>query len=231
MTGTRFAVIGLGYFGSAIARVLAKRGAEVLAIDSTEDRIEGIKDDVAYAVSLDATDKKALQQQNLHDLDAVVVAIGENFEGLLLCTFLLQEIGVKRIIARASAPSQARILRKMGITEVLQPEEEVGASVAESLLNPNVLMCMNLPDEYEIVEIKPPRQSANRTLGDIGLRSKYKLNLVTILRETEITKNGEVIKEQHILGVPTSDTVILPSDTIVIFGQTKNIEKYIEINS
>jgi trk system potassium uptake protein TrkA len=230
MTGTRFAVIGLGYFGTAIARILSDRGAEVMAIDNSHDRVEAIKDDVSYAVRIDATDKKSLSGLNLDALDAVVVAIGENFEGLLLCTFNLQELGVKRIITRASAPSQAKILRKMGLDEILQPEVEVGASVAESLLNPNVLTCLNLPDDYEIVEIKPPRQTANRTLADIGLRNKYKLNLVTVLREEETIKNGKTVREQHIIGVPSSETVILPTDTIVVFGKTKSIEKFIEIN-
>lgn len=119
MTGNKFAVVGMGYFGSAIAKILSKRGAEVVAIDSHEERIENIKDDVAYAVTLDATDRRALESQGLNEMDAVVVAIGENFEALLLCTLHLQEMGVKRIIARASHPSQMEILRKMGVREIL----------------------------------------------------------------------------------------------------------------
>ncbi len=231
MKENRFGVIGMGYFESAIARILSSRGAEVMAIDSNPDRMEGIKEDVAYTVALDATDKKALEAQGVADLDAIVVAIGENLEGLLLCTFHLQELGVKRIIARASAPSQAEILRKMGVEEILQPELEVGRSIAESLLNPSVLMCLNLPDDYEIVEVIAPRQVANRTLADIGLRSKYKLNLVTILRKSKELKNGKISSEKHIFGVPTSDTIIHKTDTIVLFGTTKNIERFIKINS
>lgn len=230
MNEHRFAVVGLGYFGSAIARILSKRGAEVLAIDSSEERVDAIKNDVAHAVVMDATDRRALEMQGVSDLDAAVVAIGENFEGLLLCTFALQEMGVKRIIARASGPNQRQILEKMGIEEILSPEMEVGASVAENLLNPNVLMCMQLPDDFEIVEVKPPRQVANRTLADIGLRKKYRLNLVTILREEKVMRKGETKCEQHILGVPTSETVIHLTDTLVLFGLTKNIEKFIEIN-
>ena len=98
MSDQRFAVIGLGQFGSAIATNLSLRGAEVLAIDNSLEKVENIKDEVSYAVALDATDKKALLSQNIQDMDAVVVAIGENFQGLLLCTFLLMELKVKRII-------------------------------------------------------------------------------------------------------------------------------------
>ena len=96
MSDQRFAVIGLGQFGSAIAKNLSNRGAEVLAIDSSLEIVEGIKEEVSHAVALDATDKKALLSQNIQDVDAVVVAIGENFQALLLCTFLLIELEVKR---------------------------------------------------------------------------------------------------------------------------------------
>ena len=147
---------GLGQFGSAIAKNLSNRGAEVLAIDSSLEKVEGIKDEVSHAVALDATDKKALLSQNIQDVDAVVVAIGENFQALLLCTFLLIELKVKRIITRSMGNDQRRILEKMGVTEILSPEDEVGGNVAEMLINPNVVMCMQLPDDYEIVEVKAP---------------------------------------------------------------------------
>ena len=97
LTNNKFAVIGVGRFGSAIARTLAKRGAEVIAIDSTLEKIENIQDDVAYAVSLDATDKKALMSQNIQEVDAVVVSIGEDFEAMILCCVMLMELKVKRI--------------------------------------------------------------------------------------------------------------------------------------
>ena len=185
MSDQRFAVIGLGQFGSAIAKNLSNRGAEVLAIDSSLEKVEGIKDEVSHAVALDATDKKALLSQNIQDVDAVVVAIGENFQALLLCTFLLIELKVKRIITRSMGNDQRRILEKMGVTEILSPEDEVGGNVAEMLINPNVVMCMQLPDDFEIVEVKAPSAIIGRSLGDIGLREKYKLNLVTILRKKE----------------------------------------------
>jgi len=225
MSDQRFAVIGLGQFGTAIAKNLALRGAEVLAIDNSLEKVESIKDEVSYAVALDATDKKALLSQNIQDMDAVVVAIGENFQGLLLCTFLLMELKVKRIITRAMGSDQRRILEKMGVTEILSPEDEVGGNVAEMLINPDVVMCIQLPDDYEIVEVKAPTEVCGRSLKDIGLREKYSLNLVTILR-----KNKETDKEYHIIGVPNSATIVEKSDIIALFGLTKNIERFLEIN-
>lgn len=225
MSNQRFAVIGLGQFGMAIAKNLALRGAEVLAIDNSLEKVEAIKDEVSHAVALDATDKKALLSQNIQDMDAVVVAIGENFQGLLLCTFLLLELNVKRIITRAMGCDQRRILEKMGVTEILSPEDEVGGNVAEMLINPDVVMCIQLPDDYEIVEVKAPKEVCGRSLKDIGLREKYSLNLVTILR-----KNKETDKDYHIIGVPNSTTIVENSDIIALFGLTKNIERFLEIN-
>ncbi|MFN5323746.1 MAG: potassium channel family protein [Bacteroidota bacterium] len=230
MSQYKFAVIGLGQFGNAIARTLALRGAEVLAIDSSEEHIEDIKEDVSYAVCMDATDIKLLRSHNVHEMDAVVVAIGEDFEALMLCIVQLLELKVKRIMARANGKHQRMILEKIGVTEILSPENDVGLAVAERLLNPNILTSLLLPDNYEIVEVKTPRSIANRTLGDINLRSKYNLNLITLKRETEVIKDGEVVKECHILGVPNSETVLIESDTIIVFGLVRDIERFIEIN-
>ncbi|MCK5781623.1 MAG: TrkA family potassium uptake protein [Flavobacteriales bacterium] len=218
----RFAVIGIGRFGSAIASKLAIKEAEVIAIDISKDRIDSIKESVTYSVVLDSTDKNALLSQNINEMDAVVVAIGEDFQALLLTTFTLQEINVKRIIVRAQDEAQKKILNKMGIDEILSPEEAVSDTVSETLINPSVLLTIPLPDSYEIIEVKAPRGAVNRTLHDISLRQKYKLNLVTLLR-----KRGE---HHHILGVPEATTVIEEDDLILIFGKTKDIDRFIDIN-
>lgn len=226
----KFAVIGLGTFGMSIAKELARRGAEVLAIDNDPLHIEAIKDEVAYAVTLDATDRKALMSQNIQDMDTVVVAMGENFEALILTVVHLLELNVKKVMARANGAQQRLILEKMGVHEILSPELEVGRIVAERLMNPSLISFIPLPDGYEIAEIKTPPEIANRTLADINLRNRYKLTLITIKRAFEKNKDGELVTEEHIIGVPGSDTVIFDSDTIIVFGTTKDIQRFIEIN-
>ena len=230
MKTEKYAVIGIGQFGSAIAKALSEKGGEVMAIDTNQEIIDSIADDVAYAVVLDATDQKALISQNITDFDAVVVAIGQDFEQLLLCSVTLMELGVKRIIARAMGPNQKSILEKIGVKEILSPEDEVGIIVAERLINPNILSYLQLPDNYRIAEIKTPRGIANRTLGDIDLRDNYKLSLITIKREFEIKKNDKIVYEQHIEGVPNSRTIVLSTDTLMVFGKNRDIDRFIEIN-
>lgn len=219
----KFAVIGLGQFGRAICKKLSAKGAEVIAIDIDEDRVDEIKDHVSYAVQLDSTDKRALESQNISEMDAVIVSIGHNFEGMLLTTVKLLEIGVKRLVARTQGDTQRKILEKMGVTEILSPEEEVGTNVAERLMNPSMLMCMPLPDNYEIVEITAPKSVVGRTIKDLGLLSKYRLNLVTL-----IESSGNV--ELHIKGVIEDDEIIKENYVLVVFGLTHDVERFIDIN-
>ncbi len=226
----KFAVIGIGHFGTEIAKELSGKDAQVLAIDNNEDHIEKIRDYVAYSVTMDSTDKKALRTQGLLDMDAVVVAIGADFEALLLTTVYLLEMGVKRIIARANGEQQRKILERMGVEEILSPEKEVATILAERLLNPSVLSYLSLPDNYEIVEIKSPKGTIGRTLDDIELRNKYQINLVTLKREYCEEVNGEECIETHVLGVPNSETKIEEKDTMVLFGQVKDIERFLQIN-
>jgi trk system potassium uptake protein TrkA len=230
MIYSKFAVIGVGRYGATIARRIAERGAQVFAFDPDEEKIEGIKDDVAFAVTLDATDIRALKSQNLEEMDAAVVAIGENFEATVLTCVHLMDIGVKRIIARASGDHQRLILEKIGITEILTPENEVAYVVREKLLNPNIVSFLQLPDDHEIAEIRAPKGIIGRSIDSIGFRNKYEITLITIKREYNITKNSEDCVETHIIGVPKSDIEIKEKDTLVIFGAAKSVERFIEIN-
>ena len=97
MKHNKFAVIGVGRYGSTIAKRLAEKGSQVFAFDDNEDKIESIKDDVAFAVTLDATDKKALISQSVSDMDAIVVAIGENFEATILTCVHLLDLNVNGV--------------------------------------------------------------------------------------------------------------------------------------
>ncbi len=224
---SRFAVIGLGRFGTSVALTLAQKGAEVIAIDTDPDKVQDIHEDVAHSIAMDATDIKNLRAQNIQEVDTAVVAIGRDFESSVLCTVQLQELGIKRIITRAMTNTQKLIMEKMGIKEVISPEVEVGITVAERMLNPGILTFLQLPDDYEIVEVNTPNQIKGRTLADIDIRKRYNLNLITIMRATIVDDNT---KEMHTIGVPGPETEILEHDTMVVMGKQKDIKRFIEVN-
>ena len=223
----KYAVIGLGQFGESIAKTLASRGAEVLAIDLDINRVEAIKEEVAYAVALDATDSRALLSQNIQDMDAVVVAIGENFECLLMASVILKDLEVKRVIARAATDQQRVILKKLGIQEILSPEETVGKTVAEMLLRPNLISFLSIADDYVIIESKVPSLIVGQNLASVGLREKYNLNLITVKKVLEETDGTS--KEQ-IIGVPQPSTKLEASDILILMGKEPDLDRFIEVN-
>ncbi len=227
---SKFTVIGLGFVGTGIARALAEKGAEVLAIDTSEEKVEDIKDEVAHSVALDSTDIKALMAQNVQDTDGVVIAIGHNFEALLLTAVHLMELGVERIIARVANPHQRMILEKVGIKEIFAPDEEIGKTVAEMLLHPDVKSFLPLPDDFQIIEIKTPKRVAEKTVQEASLRERYQLNLITIKRQFREVRNGEQVIVEHIIGVPKSDTILKESDILILLGKSQDVDKFIQVN-
>ncbi|HXK73729.1 MAG TPA: TrkA family potassium uptake protein [Bacteroidales bacterium] len=229
----KFAIIGAGHFGSAIAIALSQKGREVLVIDSDISVIQDISDDVAYAVCIDATNKKALISENIQDFDAVIVAIGNDFIQRLLCAANLLDLNVKRIICRTMGKNQRIILEKMGITEFLSPEDEIGTLFAERLLNPSMISYLQLPDEYKIAEILAPIKLVGTTLGEISFRDNYKLSLITIrrgYRDKDVTPLVTDNTPEHIVGVPENSTIIEENDCFVLFGKTYDLENFILVN-
>lgn len=229
--GNRFTVIGLGQYGSTIARSLAKKGAEVYCADISEDKVEDVKDDVAGAVVLDSTSKKMLLSQNLHEVDAAVVAIGENFQAVILTALNLLELGTKRVIARASGRDQKLILEKIGVQEILTPEDEVASSITEKLLNPSVVASLPLPDGFEIAEIKPPKELLDSPLGKVKFDSAYNLRLIAMKRETTVMQGDTATKKAILLHDMDPSTMIYETDTLIVFGRLEHIERFIEVKN
>ena len=218
-----YAVIGVGQYGLAIAETLVERGCQVHVYDTDEKKIETLKDDVALAVTLDCTDKYALEEQGIAFCTTVVIAIGDNFEATVLACVNLKEINENlRIIARASTPQQRMILNKLGIHEVLSPEKEVANAIAEKVINPNVVNSLLLPDSFEIAEIKVPSSLVGKAVKEVNF-VKYELNLITV----KVIEEGKM----HIMGVPTPDTIFQLNATLLLFGLKKNIEKFLVIKS
>ena len=209
---------------------LTQKGAEVMAIDMNYDRIENISDEVAYAVTLNATDRKALLSQDITRFDAVIVSINP-LEQRLLCVALLLDLGVKHIVCRAGGRNEHFILKKMGITDIISPEQEVGLLVAKRLMNPSLVSYLDLADDYSIMEVIAPKQICGLAYGKVNFRDKYKLSLITIKRDYSKNSTNQDTTNQHVLGVPDTKTIILSKDTLVLFGKNKDIEKFIIINN
>lgn len=227
MPNGKFAVIGLGRFGSSIAKKLSDKGADVLCIDNDKGKIDTLKELSLEGVVMDSTVKSLLISQNIQEMDAVVVSIGENFEALLMTTFILKELNIKRILVRARQGIQKNILEKIGVTEILCPEEEVGNTITEKLINPKVLEYVHLGGEYELVEVIAPQRYIGSTIFESNIRNKYNINIVTILRKN----NSDDISSKETIGVPNIKTKIQKGDILLLFGKFKDIEKFTKVNN
>ena len=224
----KFAIIGLGQFGKSIATTLSKKGAEVIAIDKDINKVEEIKDYVSYAVAIDATDKQALLNQNIQEMDAVIIAIGEDFKSMILCANILTELSIKRIIGRVMGENERLILKKLGVNEILSPEDDLGKRITNSLLNPSILFSLELPNDYLIAEIKSPKKLYGEKLAEIRLREDFGLNLITILRGS---KGDDDELKHNIFGVPSADTKINEDDILILFGKVQDLKKFVDINT
>ena len=219
----RFAVIGLGVFGRTIALELARSGADVIAIDQDPELVEEIAEEVTFALAIDATEVRLLEMHGVHEVDAAVVAIGEHFEALVLVAAELLNLQVPRVIARAATRTQRRILERIGVHEIVSPEEDEGERLARRLLMPRLLEYLELSEEYAIMEVQATPSMVGKTLVELDLRRRFKVNVVTIRRPIRSPQAEE--KAYKVLGVPDPETVIEEGDLLVVFADPADVER------
>ena len=211
----KFAVIGLGSFGSNVAKTLYERKNEVLAVDVSKEKIEEVKAFVSHAVNMDAADNENLQALGIKEMDVVVVSLGPDMEASILTVLYLHEIGVKRIVAKALTEDHAKILEAVGATEVIYPEKDMAIRTALKLSCPSILEYLPLTSGVGIQEIAPPEKFIGRSLKELDLRNKYGIQVIAI---------KELIPEKTNF-VPRADFVIKDSDILVIMGEEKKLQK------
>ncbi|HRZ14641.1 MAG TPA: TrkA family potassium uptake protein [Candidatus Omnitrophota bacterium] len=221
------AVIGLGRFGSTVARELTDRGAHVIAIDAHKQRVDDIKESVTYAVVADATDEQALRGIGVQNVDVAVVCVGENIEANLLTTLLLKRMGIKKVWARAISPLQQEILKTMDVDNIINLEEEMGAIVANSLISPAISKAIPLTADHIIIEMKVPRSLVGKTLREIKLRELFKINLIAVKqKKPAINDQGDRVFEEMLVHVPSPDEPLKEEDILLVIGGNDDIQKF-----
>ncbi|OYD14045.1 hypothetical protein CH330_09570 [candidate division WOR-3 bacterium JGI_Cruoil_03_51_56] len=222
----QFAVIGLGTFGGRVARTLMAKGAEVIAIDSDPGKIEDIKDEVSQALCLDATNEEALANSGVLDVDAVVIAMGERMEAAILATAILHRLGAGQIVARAASKLYAQILHDVGADRTLLIEEQMADQAAKNLIASDVLEQITLSSGHSLVEMKPRREMIGKKLGELDIRRRYKVNIVSIKKKIPvITDSGKSSFEIRTNDIPGPEDRLEKDDILVVVGRDKDIER------
>lgn len=223
----RYAVIGLGRFGSTLARQLGELGAEVIAIDHREDRVAEVRDHVSVAIRLDATSERNLREQGLSDVDVAVVGMGERFEATQLVTVILRRLGVKRVVVKAPTPLQYEILRRIGADEVVSPEKESAIRLAQRLLSPRILDYIELSEGHSMVQLQAPAKLVGKTLTELDVRNVYRVNIVAVKKrkETGTDENGDPVFEERLVGIPDPTDVIDETDVLIVIGADADLDR------
>jgi trk system potassium uptake protein TrkA len=213
-------IVGLGEFGSELARELALH-CEVLALDQNANLVNEISDQVQRAMVLDVRDFHSLSSVVTKDFDEAVVSIGESLEASILATLHLKKIGVPQIHAKAKTQDHAAILRSVGATDVIFPERETARRVAAQIINPNLLDFIPLAEDYHVMDLAPPDTFYGKSLKDLNLRRAFGILVIAI---------KELIPERFCF-LPDSGFIIKPSDILVVIGKEKDILRIRKIES
>jgi len=211
----RFTGIGLGNFGFHAAKALFEDDNEVIAIDTDKGRVQAIDPWSTEAVVLDATEKDSLKSLGLENMDGVIVSTGEKISTSILICLYLQEIGVKKILAKALDDDHGKILKRVGATEIIHPEREMALRISRGLSHPNMLDFIPLADDFDLVQVDPPREFIGKSLKDLNLRAKYNVHIIAI---------KELVPENFLL-VPPANFVIKDSDILIMLGKSEDIRR------
>ena len=209
------AVVGLGRLGISMVETLDSLGHEVLAIDKKEDVIQDLADDLpnVHLVAADATDEDAVRGLNFEGFDAAAVMIGENhIEAGILATATLKEVGVPKIVARATNGIHARVLERVGADRVIQPEREIGEQLARTIASPVLLDYVDLGEDEALIEAQVPRAWLDKSLSELDLSQKMGLTVIVLK-----PKGGPG-------SLPHGASVLHDGDVLVVGGSKKALD-------
>ncbi len=206
-------VIGLGRFGSALARELVKTGTEVLGIDADEDIVQAHHGLLTHVVKADTTKEEALRQLAVPEFDRAVVGIGSHIEASLLTASLLVQFEISSLWAKAISEAHGRILGQLGVHNVVYPERQMGERVAH-LVRGAMLDYVEFEDNFAMVKTNPPQFAIGKTLLEAQIRAKYGVTVIAIKHGDEDWTHAH------------QDTVINEGDRIIVAGQTRKTEKF-----
>ena len=206
-------LIGLGRFGRHIALKLNSLNHQVMAIDHNEERVNALLPFVTNAQIGDSTNEEFLAALGVENYDACIVAIGDNFQNSLETTYLLKELGARKIIARASKEMQEKFLLRNGADEVVYPEKQLAAWTAIRCSSEHILEYIELDDEYAIFEVEIPSDWSGKSILELDIRKKYGINILGVRTNGKLNMNI------------TPNTVFVHGTSVLVLGQEKAVHK------
>lgn len=209
----QFAVLGLGRFGSKVARELFYRNQDVIVVDKDENKIQTIKDEVTNAYIGDITSEDALKESGVSDCDVAIIAESSNIESNIIACQICKNFGIKKVIAKAQNTMHGKILVKLQVDQIIYPEQDTAIKIVNKLTSDNILDYLELGSHINIVSIEAPQKMEDKTIKDLELRRKFHVTILGIKRNHDIIFNL------------TDETEIKKGDILIVFGETESLKK------
>lgn len=200
----RIAVIGLGTFGMEIARQLATMGTDVIAIDKDPTVVQEISDLVEHAAVCDVNDRDSLRELGVDECDVAVLALRGHLDASVLAVLVLQELGVKEIVAQAVSEDHRRVLRRIGATRVIFPDKDMAERTAQMLITPDLLDYVTLAPGYGMSEIEVPDPFAGKTIIQVNVRQEFGVNIAAIRNKVDTPASPKSSAEEREAAEPLS---------------------------
>jgi trk system potassium uptake protein TrkA len=227
----KFIIVGLGNFGASLSQKLTAQGNEVIGIDTRMEKVDLYKEKISHTICMDATEENTVSGLPLEDTDIVIIAIGEDQGANIMTTALFKNMQVKRLISRAINPLHEKVLKAIGVDEIVHPEEETAERWAKKLCIKNVVDSFELNEHFSIMEVKVPGEIVGKTILEIGFRSKFNLLVLTIMKKSEVKSLlGKSQIELNIQGIATPDQKLEETDILVLYGSNKDLEEFLKMD-
>lgn len=226
----KYIIVGLGSFGASLSQKLTAQGNEVIAIDTRMEKVDLFKEKISHTICMDATDEFTVSGLPLEDTDVVIIAIGEDQGDNIMATALFKNLKVKRLISRAVNPLHEKVLKAIGVDEIVHPEEETAERWAKKLSMNNVVDSFELSNDFSIVEANVPKELIGKSIIEVGFRRKYNLLVLTIMKESEVKSLlGKNRTELKIQGIATPDQQLEETDLLVLYGSNKDLQNFLKL--
>ena len=225
----KIVVIGLGNFGMSLAIHLSNTGNEVIVADQNMEKVDQVKDKVAHAVAMDATNENAYQALPLNNADIAIIAIGERNGASIMSTAILKKLTKAKIISRSASALEDTILQAMGVDQIIHPEQEYAERFTKKINLRGSIDNFEIDDEYLVSEVEVCKSLVGKTIQESDFRKRFNLNIITMIRKKQHTNLvGRSVEKKEVVGLPTPDMTFQSSDVLVVFGKDADIKKYLK---
>lgn len=209
-----FLIIGAGTLGHHLCEEFSKLNCETMIVDRNEEKLNDLLSIATSARIADATVREALESLDIPSFDTCFVCVDENFQSSLVITYMLKELGAKKVFSKANDDTQAMFLLRNGADEIIYPMKEISERIAISESNDRIFDCIPMTKDYYVYEISPMKEWYGKTIMELDFRRKYNMNILAVKK-----KDGEVFPN------PSFNYKFNRDERVMVLGKDEDIKK------